>query len=71
MESEKEDANPLLEVGKWVLVQYEGELFPGTITQECRIFWQYRLVMLLIINPKSYSVILFYYAPRLPMVNMK
>lgn len=28
----------LLEVGKWVLVQYNGELFPGTITQGCRIF---------------------------------
>ncbi|KAL1258015.1 hypothetical protein QQF64_011259 [Cirrhinus molitorella] len=31
--SEEENAEPVLEVGKWVLVQYDGELFPGTITQ--------------------------------------
>ena len=71
VESEKEDANPILEMGKWVFVQYEGELFPGTITQVCRIFWQYRHVNLWMINPESYSVILFYYAPRLQMVGMK
>ncbi len=33
MESEKENAESVLEVGKWVLVQYDGELFPGTIMQ--------------------------------------
>ncbi|KAI4802735.1 hypothetical protein KUCAC02_006312, partial [Chaenocephalus aceratus] len=27
------ESEPVLEVGKWVLVEYETELFPGTITQ--------------------------------------
>lgn len=33
VEPEKENTESVLEAGKWVLVQYDGELFPGTITQ--------------------------------------
>jgi len=33
VDPESENAESVLEVGKWVLVQYDGELFPGTITQ--------------------------------------
>lgn len=57
MESEKENAEPepVLEVGKWVLVEYDAELFPGTITQVCKTSWRYEHSML-IINPESYSV---------------
>ncbi|KAJ8361367.1 hypothetical protein SKAU_G00178920 [Synaphobranchus kaupii] len=32
VEKEKEQ-EPVLEVGKWVLVEYDAELFPGAITQ--------------------------------------
>ncbi|CAL8237232.1 unnamed protein product [Arctogadus glacialis] len=31
--SEKESVETVLEVGKWVLVEYDAGLFPGTITQ--------------------------------------
>lgn len=33
--STPETAGQALEVGKWVLVQYDGDLFPGIITQVC------------------------------------
>ena len=33
-EPEKEP-EPVLEVGKWCLVEYDAELFPGTITKVC------------------------------------
>ena len=43
MESEKENAEPepVLEVGKWVLAEYDAELFTGTITQVCRTSFRY------------------------------
>ena len=52
--SEKESVETVLEVGKWVLVEYDAGLFPGTITQVCRKMLWYWHVMLLIINPESY-----------------
>lgn len=33
VEPEKENAVSVLDEGKWVLVQYDGALFPGIITQ--------------------------------------
>ncbi|CAK6983232.1 hypothetical protein KUCAC02_006312%2C partial, partial [Scomber scombrus] len=33
VDSKLKDADPRLEVGNWVLVEYDSELFPGTITQ--------------------------------------
>ena len=49
-----ESVETVLEVGKWVLVEYDAGLFPGTITQVCRKMLWYWHVMLLIINPESY-----------------
>lgn len=35
-ESENKEPEPVLEVGTWVLVEHDTELFPGTITQVCK-----------------------------------
>ena len=38
MEKEKKpekEPEPVLELGKWCLVEYDAELFPGTITKVC------------------------------------
>lgn len=56
-ENENKEPEPALEVGTWVLVEHDTELFPGTITQVCKTSLRYRRSMFMI-NLQSYSVYL-------------
>ena len=35
--AQNEVSEDTIEVGTWVLVQYDGDLFPGTVTQVCKV----------------------------------